>query len=146
MLADGHVTQEGNNSTTTICGAWVTPLPSPLHNCYSFSSMSFIIFLSAALEIKCRASRMLGKFSASELYASSFEPFQLLLVFLHMVRLQLHFLGCRWTASPEPLFREGCPFPIEWSWDNCWKLINHTLWFVPFVYVSVIMPVPHCSD
>lgn len=29
MPADGHVTQEGNSSTTTICGACVTPLPPP---------------------------------------------------------------------------------------------------------------------
>lgn len=118
----------------------------PLQNCYSFSSMSFIIFLSAALEIKCRASHMPGKCSASDLYARSFEPFRWLFLVLHMVRLQLHSLGCRWAASPVPLCQEGCPFPIEWSWGICWKLINHTLWFVPFVCVSVSRPVPHCSD
>lgn len=146
MPADGHVTQEGNSSTTTICGACVTPLPPPLQNCYSFSSMSFIIFLTAALEIKCRASHMPGKCSASDLYARSFEPFRCLFLVLHMVRLQLHSLGCRWAASPVPLCQEGCPFPIEWSWGICWKLINHTLWFVPFVCVSVSRPVPHCSD
>lgn len=114
MPVDGHVTQEGNNSTTTICRACVTPLPPPpKKKRYSFSSMSFIIFLSAALEIKCRASHMPGKCSASDLYASSFEPFQLLLLVLHMVSLQHHSLGCRWAASPVPLCQEGCPFPIE---------------------------------
>lgn len=67
---------------------------------------------------------------------------------------QYHSFVCRHTVVPTLFSEKTYSFPIELSWHPCQKSIVHKcehLYFwtpnsVSLIFMSVLMPVPHCFD
>ena len=60
------------------------------------------------------------------------------------------FFCMRISTFPSTICWKDCPFPIEWSWHPCQKSFDCVcedllpgLCFIPLVFMSVFMPIPH---
>ena len=59
-----------------------------------------------------------------------------------------------WTSSfPNTICWRDCPFPVDWSWHSCWKLLDCIMWgFISGLsvlfhrFIAVFIPISHCFD
>ena len=62
-------------------------------------------------------------------------------------------VDCWKSSFPSPMWWTDYSFPVDWTWHPCKKSIGLDVWvyfwtlnYMPWAYMSVDVPVPHCFD
>ena len=90
-------------------------------------------------------------FTVSGLTLISLIHFESFFFFLVLEKGPISFFYMWISSFHSTICWKDCPFHIAWSWHPCQKSFDHInkglflgFYFVPLVYMSVLMPIPHC--